>query len=525
MLKTAAAASVGYLAYTGYIDMKYSEMIEDNDTFLIYHPIKKHDYSNKISKVSIPVVDASRYDIQKSGFSPEKDKNSAGLSFVKKDDEGIYHSVHMNLGMDFDKWFNFYLNPVKTVSSREDLLNLMKQRKPDDFLKSLILVHVKDKESENLLNKAAIYLYFKESYHKYIPFSLGNYFTLVKVTDEALADELGINKKNIILRILDPRNLLSTKKRRNDYQDPEVIKQYMTEKLNKYFRPCGHEFQLDNQLFFDKFEFDSSEGKFNNWDDLFKNLMSINPSILPIFSPGDLWVNGSKFYQMEKAENCEVLIVSLKQNHKERTIADVQSLIVALKLESFLMKNPEITAIIGYPEYLYKIPIKNLCIYHYEDIEVRLLSIKNGVVVNNSSLEEKMTLEELLNLHREEVHLESSPYKVKQYAEILDIENFNKKILDDTERCAFVMNCSKTCPACVYSEKFFQEAAKLSEKCRFYKYYVSNQNPRFKGPNATPRFHFYRPGDKEPIVYEQKVNGLGVDNFLEFIDKKLAEKS
>ena len=134
-----------------------------------------------------------------------------------------------------------------------------------------------------------------------------------------------------------------------------------------------------------------------------------------------------------------------------------------------------------------------------------------------------MQLADLLN--DEKPHMETSPPSVKQNAEIFTPKQFTERILNQTNRCYFVMNCSKTCPACSYQDIFFQEAALQSKTCKFVKYYVSNQSPDYKGPNATPRFHLYIPGKTEPIVYEPKIYGLKPENFLDFINTYLANLS
>lgn len=64
-----------------------------------------------------------------------------------------------------------------------------------------------------------------------------------------------------------------------------------------------------------------------------------------------------------------------------------------------------------------------------------------------------MTLEDLMTSDSD--YQESAIVKTEQNAEVLTVEKFNEKILHNTDRCYFVMNCSKNCPACSYQEPYF----------------------------------------------------------------------
>jgi hypothetical protein len=175
----------------------------------------------------------------------------------------------------------------------------------------------------------------------------------------------------------------------------------------------------------------------------------------------------------------------------------------------------------GYPEFIYHLPIRDIAVYHYEDIEVRIIDVNQGKAVNSNYLDEGMKLEELLE--SKSIHVETSPPTSVINSEILTAEQFYNQVLKETNRCYFVMNCSKTCPACSYHDLFFQQAALKSEECKFAKYYVSNQSPYYRGPNATPTYHLYLPGKKEPIVYEQKVHGVNPENFLDFVNSHIEQ--
>lgn len=494
------------------------------ESFLVYNKNEKQDLTPELSSLDIPIFHTSTlFDPEKIGMS--LDKSHTGLNFVRKINGVIYNSP-LDSKERLTKWLKFHKSPYKTINSREELLNLLKNRKKTGYLDSLILVYApqNDATREVYLNQAIIQLYYKESPSKYLANSTSGYLHLVRITDPELAKELKIDSENLTyLKIADPRGALSTKKLRSSYQNPEILNNYYHEKLQQNFTINGHEYQLDNQIFFDRFELslenNHAEGKFSSIDELFDNIGAINPLILPVFNPKQLILTGSKVFLFGQQENSKILLVSLKNNKTDKSLNGIPHLMALLNLEKFAFNNPNILTIIGSPEYIYHLPLKDLAVYHFEDLEIRLLTVYKGTVVDCQSLEEGMTFDDLLK--SEEPRIESSPVKHKQNAINLDVEKFNEKIFKNLDRCAFVMNCSKTCPACVYAEHHFQEAALMSQKCSFYKYYVSNQNPVYKGPNSTPRFHLYKPQQTTPIVYEQRVHGIGAKNFLDFIDKQI----
>lgn len=524
VLPVAALAGTGYLSYNLITDYHYKTLIDQSENFIVYSPKGKHDLTPELSALNLPVFNTSQ------GFRPENlgltlEKSNTGVNFVRKIN-GQFLVSSLDSKERLQKWVQFYRNPYLTINTREDLLNLLKNRKKFAFLDSYVLVYapLNDKAREETLNQAIFSLFYKDSPSKYLASSTSGYMHLVRVTDSELAKELKIDSDlPVYLKISDPRGSLSTMKPRSQYQDPETLSKYIGEKYSKNFTVNGHELQLDNQIFFDRFEFGQEknvpENKFDNIDELFDRLSSINPLIFPVFNTKHLMLAGPRLLTLSLQENSKILIVSLKRNKQEKTSSEILSILSALKLEKFAYDNPDVTVLIGYPEIIYHLPFRDLAIYHFEDVEVRLFTLNKGTVINSMALDERMSLDELMK--SEEIRLESSPIKAKQYAEVLNIEKFNEKVLGNKDRCAFVMNCSKTCPACEYSDEYFQEAAGLSTKCKFYKYYVSNQNPKYKGPNSTPRFHLYKPGEKSPVVYEQKIHGLKPVAFLEFIDKQL----
>ena len=305
------------------------------------------------------------------------------------------------------------------------------------------------------------------------------------------------------------------------------MKKHIEDTLAKEFKINGHELQLSLQLYFDRFVLGTAnseiEGLFNDIQQLAGAISNPNLSIIPLFSIKQLQLASPKIFHDLSSENSKLLIVSLKKDHEEKNLNELPKLFQVLKLEEFSRNHPEILIIVGYPEFIYHLPIRDIAIYHYENTEIRLINVNKGKASNSIFLDDGMQLNDLLDENK--THLETSPPSTIQNAEILNPDEIYNNVLKHTNRCFFVMNCSKTCPACSYQDTFFQEAAANSKACKFVKYYVSNQCPHYKGPNSTPRYYLYLPGITKPVEYEPKLHGLKPENFLHFIDTHLANLS
>lgn len=518
------AGGASYLMYDNVNNMIFKFQVGLKEEYFLYTKKDNIDLTPKLEPLGIPVFQTPIWsDLKNLEF--KLDSSSTGLTYVRKLN-GKYYSSPLDSHHRFEKWLKFLQSPYKSINTREELLDLLKSRKKSSFLDSFILIYAPkdDKKREENLNQAIIQLYFKDCPNKFLTSSTSPYLHLVRITNPILARELKIDSENFnILKIGYPQGTLSTKKLKKSYKPQDELDKYYFEQLQQSFMVNAHKYQLDNQLFFDRFQLsektDEAQGEFTSIDELFNSAGVVNPLILPIFNTKHLILTGSRVFLSGMQENAKILIVSYKNNKCDRSLESLHKIIGMLGLEKFAHKNPDILTIIGNPEYIYHLPLKDLAIYHFEDIEIRLLTVNKGTVVDCQALDEKMTFEDLLGLTGP--RRESSPCKNKTHAVNLDIEKYNEKILNNTDRCAFVMNCSKTCPACEYADFFFQKAAGISARCQFYKYYVTNHNPIFKSPNSTPRFHLFLPGTTEPVVYEQREHGVGIENFLGFIDKKL----
>lgn len=525
-VKVTGVSALAYVGWDYYSNLTafpilMGKTLESDEPFLIY---KGKDDSRVVSIVKD--LGFPCYGIHK-WFNPigkklELSESSTGLHFVKKIN-GTLVANSLEVPEKLEKWVKMHASAYQTIGTKKELQNLMKSRKKHEFLDCFVLAYVPegDKVREKTFQDLITTIQFEVPMTSVLASYASPYIKFLKVTDKALADELQISslENTSFLRIKDSRGWLHSQRPRSSYVDQGKLKEYIEGHLGKEFKVNGHELQLDLQVYFDRFylseENSPASGHFTNIGELAGALCNVNPLVIPLFTIKQLQLTSPRIFHSISNESSKALVVSLKKDHEERNLNEVQKIFQELKLEEFARNHPEIPVIMGYPEYIYHLPIMDIAIYHYEPVEIRLIDIVKGKAVNSVYLDEGMQLSDLLT--NTKPHLETSPPSTKQIAEILTPSQFSEKILNQTNRCYFVMNCSKTCPACSYQDTFFQEAAVLSETCKFVKYYVSNQSPEYKGPNATPRFHLYLPGKQDPVVYEPKVHGLKPENFLGFI--------
>lgn len=411
----------------------------------------------------------------------------------------------------------------------QELDDLLKSRKKQNFLDSVVLAYVPEGnlEQEELFQSLIMNFQFDDMLNN-ILISYGTPFlNIVKVTDRATAEILGLISENnefSILRVRDCRGWFHAKKPRSAYVDGETLRKYIEKNLKEEFKVNGHTMQLDLKIYFDKFVLgetkDPINKKFTQMDELAHDLARIDPLICPLWSVKDIQMITPKLSQfIASSKKTKILVVSINKDHDERDLSELQTVMQQLKVEEFARTHKDILVLVGNPETIYHVPIRDMSIYHYQPIEIRLFTVSDNSVEKSAVLEDGMTLDDLLKV--EEPYFEKSPPKVEQVADVLGREEIYEKVLKNNDKCYFIMNCSKNCPACTYQDPYFQLAAKHSKRCTFAKYYVSNQNPHFKAPNATPTYQLYVPAQKDPIIYDPRKHGLTPEKFLGFIDSEL----
>jgi len=497
--------------------------LEGQQAFLLYIPSKSLDASNLVWTGFSTFSLAKAEEAEDLGLVLPDSK--ASLYIAKKaGDKFLVNSL--DFPEKLEKWLKLHKQPYLNVSSTKELLYLLKTRKKSEFLDSFVACYVpeKDEEKENKFRDLITYCLLDDPTNNILSSIAKPHLKFIRVKDFQTAKELGIEEGFKVLRIKDSRGWFHGKKPKSAYVHPDEIRNYVKQKLQQEFKVNGHEMQFDLKIFMDKYELteenDPSNKKFSDLKSLAENVTLVDPLMCPLWSVKDLQMITPKLlhFVTSKTEP-KLLVISINKDHEERDLSSLQYITSQLKLEEFARKNPDVLVVIGYPEFIYHLPIKNTAIYHYQPIEVRMFTLEKNKVVKSALLEEDMSLEDLLN--SEENFLETSMPASELNAEVLTRDEMYEKVLATTDRCYFVMHCSKSCPACSYQMPYFEEAAKHSTDCKFARYYVSNQHPVYKGPNATPTYYLYLPGRKEPVQFEPRKHGLDKEKMLGFIDTHL----
>lgn len=81
---------------------------------------------------------------------------------------------------------------------------------------------------------------------------------------------------------------------------------------------------------------------------------------------------------MHANEDAKILLISVNQDHDEKEISQIQSIFRVLKLEEFARSHKDVLVVVGYPQILYHLPIKDLVVNHYDSIEVRGLFLQEN---------------------------------------------------------------------------------------------------------------------------------------------------
>jgi hypothetical protein len=147
------------------------------------------------------------------------------------------------------------------------------------------------------------------------------------------------------------------------------------------------------------------------------------------------------------------MVISINKDNEEVGVSELPAIFNKLRIHEFARKHPEIKVVMGFPEFLYKLPMQELAIYHFTDFEIRLLEVEK-FSVTKSYVYEDGSLEEFLENKEDGLFPESSAPKFPEFAENLSPADYYNKVIKGDE-CWFVMNCSKDCPACGHQMPFF----------------------------------------------------------------------
>ncbi|CAG9318680.1 unnamed protein product [Blepharisma stoltei] len=531
-LASLSACAAGYLGYDYYTRTALpfpaltKWQVENSDAFIVYVPQEKENFIDRLKQINFPVFYLSK-DKEPSSLGLTFNDNSSSLYFVRKIGSRLVYTT-LELPEKLNKWLSYFTQPDIKISSLKEMENLLKSRKKKYFLDNIVAAYVPEgnAELEKKWQDLIHHLQFDDQMSNLMYSYASSFFKFVRITDRETAEELGLisgENEFAVQRIRDCRGWFHSKKPKSAYVDISSLRNYIENTLKDEFKINAHSMQLKLKIFFDKFVLgetnDPAKKQFTDLKELALEMAKIDPLILPLWTVKDLQMTIPKLAQHLLSKNAKFLVVSINKDHEENDLSDLQAIMGQLRLEEFARNHKDVLVLVGCPKILYHVPIRDLCIYHLGPVEIRLLTVNENAVEKSAILEEGMSLEDLLKT--EEPYFERSFTKPEQVAEVLSRNDIYEKVIKPNDQCYFIMNCSRHCPACTYQDPYFQLAAQNSKRCNFAKFYVSNQNPHFKSPNATPTYHLWLPGKKEPIVYEARKHGLAPDNFLGFIDTHL----
>jgi hypothetical protein len=533
---TVSSLAIGYIGYDYYSHARHPfplfkpEMLSsDQPVFLYIPPHGKFDFIDKLKSVRENIYSLPRDKANKQ-LHLELAEGKGGLYALKKINDSPW-PVPLLDENKLEEWIEFLKNPYLTVSSSSEFENLLMTRNKKYFQDSLVVAYIpEDPEKEKLWNDLITRVYFQDMASSALLSENKQHVRFVRIKDEQLANELGVVPREgdrlTLYRYKDSRGLFHTHKPRSSYADPAIIKGYMTKQLATNFKLNGHQMQMSLKVFCDVYSLnhitDFKKKTFEKIEQLASAVSMVDPLVVPLFSFKDFQMFIPVFIRKlhQNTENQRLLVVSIRRDYDERDLTDIHDIFGALKLEDFARSHPEVMVIIGNPDLIYHIPVRDLAIYHYEDVEVRMFDLESAVVKKEYLYDYEKDLNEWYE-NPQEIK-ESAPDFYEENAEHLSPEDLKSKILDGPDSCYFVMYCSDRCGACSFQMPHFQAAAKESKSCRFAKYNISNQSPFYRGPSATPTYHLYKPGAKEPIQFSVREHGYKPENFLAFIDKQLA---
>lgn len=430
------------------------------------------------------------------------------------------------------KWLALHLEAHTLLESVETLQSELLQRNKSHFLDSIVVAYAPD-DSDRLQQYDEIIE--KVKYNDFGTLILmGQASTHVKffrIKDPQVATALNIDTEGPLklYKYKDSRGLYDLRLPKSAYVNPERLKAYLATHLATNYKINGNLMQLDLGIYRDEFAYvpetsPSVEGKLHSYptlEGLAAGLSRIDPLICPLWSVKDLQIMVMKVAGFLR-KHSKVMVVSVNKDRDERDLSDLGILMRQLKIDQIAKENPDLLIVTGEPMFISHLPIQDLAYFHNEQVEIRLLDVREGRVVSTANYNGEGSLNDWVK--QAEPSLQTAPEHPPENATHIDAEGLQRVLTDD--QCYFVMFCSSTCPACTYTAPFFQASAALPSPCKHLKYNISNECPTSKPPGATPTFLLYRPGSKDaPVKYDVRKHGLGAEKFQAFIKEQTSSNA
>ena len=112
--------------------------------------------------------------------------------------------------------------------------------------------------------------------------------------------------------------------------------------------------------------------------DLAESVTTYHPLIVPLFSIRDSILSHMRFLYHLMRDGAFLLCVSYSSKTGEDDSGEVHEFLRANKIKEVALKFPNVLVLAGNEKFFYHLPIRDLSIYHENNIEVRLVELGSG---------------------------------------------------------------------------------------------------------------------------------------------------
>ena len=416
-------------------------------------------------------------------------------------------------------WVDMHQTALQPIQSRSQFEDILKNRKKSAFLDSHVIAYVPTEAAMQTYREVADKVMYEDPTSHVLASSAKRHVYFYDTDKVEVAEQLGLASKGslALYRYRDARGLFDIKALKTTYTNPSEFTQYAEKHLRHVFKISVHQLQMDLHTYRDLYTLYTestsaplakAETRTQTVAELATAVATVDPLICPVWSLKDLqMVFGKLTRYLMSHPNGKLLVVSVKNDRDEVNHSDLPSLLRNMQLEEVARNNPDMLVLMGTPQMLYHLPLRDFALFHFQDMEVRLMQLQGAVVQQSAYYDGAVPLTEWME--KPDWSRESAPFYAESHSKAMLAEEFKQNVLDG-DKCYFMMFCSDTCGSCHYQMPYFEEAAKTNPTpCVFGKYNIANQSPYFRGPNATPTYLLYTPNHKaSPEHYEPKKHGL-----------------
>ena len=490
-----------------------------------------------------PLVTQLRAAVNKPVYCLDKDQFPTDSPLGLTKDAEVYFVKHVGdkvvstpldsyLNEKLHKWVDMHQTLIKPIQSRSQFEDTLKNRKKSAFMDSHVIAYVPTESAMQSYREVVDKVMYEDPTSHVLASSAKRHVYFYYTDSAEVAKQLGIETKGLLAlyRYRDARGLFDIKAPKTTYTTPSEFTQYAETHLKHVFKISVHQLQIDLHTYRDLYTLyphgssaplAKAETRTTTASELASAVANVDPLICPVWSLKDLQMMFGKLTRyLLTHPNGKLLVVSVNNDRDEVNHNDLPSLLRNMQLEELAREHPDMLVLMGTPQMLYHLPLRDFALFHFQDMEVRLIQLEGAKVQQSAYYDTSLPLREWID--KPEWSRESAPIYEESYSKAMMAEEFKQEVLDG-DKCYFMMFCSVTCGSCHYQMPYFEEAAKTnSTPCTFGKYNIANQSPYFRGPNATPTYLLYTPKNKaNPAHYEPKKHGLTPAAMHTFIQEHL----